>query len=460
MTDQWTPQDIVDADRRYLWHPFTQMLDWQTSDPLIIESAEGAVLRDIHGNEYLDGVSSLWANVHGHRRPEIDRRVKEQIDRVAHSTLLGLGNVPSAQLACRLVEITPGGLDHVFFSDDGSTAVEAAIKIAYQYWQQLRPPRPEKTRFVSFENGYHGDTLGAVGAGGIDLFHTVYRPLLSPALHAYYPYCYRCRYGLEWPACDMYCIESLADILDSRGDEVFAVIIEPLVQGAGGMITAPNGFLGKVRELTRRHDVLLIADEVATGFGRTGRMFACDHENVEPDILVLGKGLTGGYLPAAATLVTDDVYSAFLADYSEKRTFFHGHTYTGNPLACAAALASLDIFEQDNVLDAMQPKIEFLADKLKPLKDLSHVGDVRQRGFMVGIELVKDKATREGYDWADQIGGRIAMDVRDHGVILRPLGNVVVLMPPLCITTDQIETLVTATASSIRRITESQPPQH
>ncbi len=455
MKDRWTPEDIIDADRRHLWHPFTQMQDWQTSDPLIIESAQGAVLRDIHGNEYLDGVSSLWANVHGHRRSEIDRHIKEQIDRVAHSTLLGLGNVPSAQLARRLAEISPGGLDHVFFSDDGSTAVEAAIKIAYQYWQQLQPSQPDKTLLVSFENGYHGDTLGAVGAGGIDLFHAVYRPLLSPALHAYHPYCYRCRYGLEWPACDTHCIESLAGLLDSRADEVFAVIIEPLVQGAGGMITAPPGFLSKVRELTRRHNVLLIADEVATGFGRTGRMFACEHENVEPDILVLGKGLTGGYLPAAATLVTEDVYSAFLGDYSEKRTFFHGHTYTGNPLACAAALASLDIFEQDAVLDAMQPKIEFLADNLKLLKDLPHVGDVRQRGFMVGIELVKDKATREEYDWTDQVGGRVAIDVRNHGVILRPLGNIVVLMPPLCITTDQIETLVAATASSIRHITES-----
>jgi len=454
MTDQWSPQDIIDADRRHLWHPFTQMQDWQTNDPLIIENAEGAVLRDIHGNEYLDGISSLWANVHGHRRPEIDRRVKEQIDLVAHSTLLGLGNVPSAQLARRLAEISPGDLDHVFFSDDGSTAVEAAIKIAYQYWQQKRPARPEKTLLVSFENGYHGDTLGAVGAGGIDLFHAVYRPLLSPALHAYYPYCYRCRYGLEWPACDMHCIESLAGLLDSRADEVFAVIIEPLVQGAGGMITAPPGFLGKVRELTRRHDVLLIADEVATGFGRTGRMFACNHENVEPDILVLGKGLTGGYMPAAATLVTENVFSAFLGDYSEKRTFFHGHTFTGNPLACAAALASLDIFEQDAVLDAMQPKIQRLADNLEPLKNFPHVGDVRQRGFMVGIELVKDKASREEYDWAEQVGGSVAMDVRDHGVILRPLGNVVILKPPLCITTSQIETLVTATALSIRHITE------
>jgi len=455
MTNQWTLQDIIDADRRYLWHPFTQMLDWQTSDPLIIESAHGAVLRDIHGNEYLDGVSSLWANIHGHRRPEIDRRIEEQLDRVAHSTLLGLGNVPSAQLARRLVEITPRGLDHVFFSDDGATAVEAAIKIAYQFWQQRQPSRPDKTRLVSFENGYHGDTLGAVGAGGIDLFHAVYRPLLSPALQAYYPYCYRCRYGLEWPSCDMHCIESLAGLLDSRADEMFAVIVEPLVQGAGGMIAAPHGFLSKVRELTRQYNVLLIADEVATGFGRTGRMFACSHENVEPDILVLGKGVTGGYLPAAATLATEEVYSAFLGDYTEKRTFFHGHTYTGNPLACAAALASLDIFEQDNVIEAMQPKIEFLADNLKLLKDFPHVGDVRQCGFMVGIELVKDKATGKEYDWADQVGVRVAMDVRDHGVILRPLGNVVVLMPPLCITTAQIETLVTATASSIRHITES-----
>jgi len=448
MTDQW--HEIIESDRRYLWHPFTQMMDWERNDPLIIESARGAVLRDIHGNEYLDGVSSLWANLHGHRRPEIDRRVKEQLGRVAHSTLLGLGNIPAAQLARRLVEITPEGLDHVFFSDDGSTAVEVAIKIAYQYWQQQPQPRPEKTKLVSFENGYHGDTLGAVSAGGIDLFHAAYKPLLSPALHAYYPYCYRCRYGLEWPSCDMHCIESLAGVLDGHADEVFAVIIEPLVQGAGGMITAPAGFLARVRELTRRRNVLLIADEVATGFGRTGRMFACEHEHVSPDILVLGKGLTGGYLPAAATLVTDDIYSAFLGDYGERRTFFHGHTYTGNPLSCAAALGSIDIFDRDSVIDAMQPKIGRLADRLAPVGDYAHVGDVRQRGFMVGIELVKDKTTREEYGWDDQIGVRVAMDVRNRGVILRPLGNVVVLMPPLCISPDQIDMLVAATAASIR----------
>ncbi len=455
MTDQWTPEKVADADRRYVWHPFTQMLDWQRSAPLIIESAQGAILRDVHGNEYLDGVSSLWANVHGHRHPEIDRRVKDQLDRVAHSTLLGLGNVPAAQLAERLVEITPDGLDHVFFSDDGSTAVEAAVKIAYQYWQQRRPPQPQKTRLVSFDNGYHGDTLGAVSAGGIDLFHAVYRPLLSPALRAYYPYCYRCRYGLEWPGCEMRCIESLTRVLDEHADEVFAVIIEPLIQGAGGMIAAPPGFLRKVRELTIEHDLLLIADEVATGFGRTGRMFACEHEAVTPDILVLGKGLTGGYLPAAATLATSEVFSAFLGEYAEKRTFFHGHTYTGNPLACAAALASLDIFARDAVLDAMEPKIVRLADRLAALKQLPHVGDVRQCGFMVGIELVRDKVSREAYDWAEQVGVRVAMDVRNGGVILRPLGDVIVLMPPLCVTTDQIDTLTNVTAASIRRITES-----
>jgi len=455
MTDQSTFQDIVDADRRYLWHPFTQMQNWQETDQLIIESGQGALLRDVNGNEYLDGCSSLWANVHGHRHPEIDRRVKEQLDRIAHSTLLGLGNVPAARLARRLVEIAPAGLDHVFFSDDGSTAVEIAVKVAYQYWQQRQQPRTEKPRLLSFENGYHGDTLGAVSAGGIDLFHAVYRPLLVPALRAYHPYCYRCRYELEWPGCRMRCIESVANILDAQSNEIFAVIIEPLVQGAGGMITAPPGFLSAVRELTRRHDVLLITDEVATGFGRTGRMFACEHETVSPDIMVLGKGLTGGYMPAAATLVTDEVYSAFLGDYAEKRTFFHGHTYTGNPLACAAALASIDVFERETVLESMQPKIERLADRLAPLADMPHVGEVRQRGFMVGIELVRDKTSRTEYDWHEQVGVRVAREVRNHGVILRPLGNVVVIMPPLCITVDQIDTLVDVTARGIEQVTGS-----
>ncbi|MCD6287591.1 MAG: adenosylmethionine--8-amino-7-oxononanoate transaminase, partial [Candidatus Hydrogenedentes bacterium] len=349
MNDRWTAHEIIDADRHCLWHPFTQMRDWEQSEPLVIESARGAVLRDINGIEYIDGVSSLWANIHGHRHPTIDRYVMEQLGRVAHSTLLGLAGVPSAQLAKRLVDITPDGLTRVFFSDNGSTATEIAIKMAYQYWQQRRPePRPKKTRLASFTNAYHGDTLGAVGAGGIDLFHAVYQPLITPAVRSYHPYCYRCEYGREWPSCDMYCVESIKRTLERHGDELFAVIIEPLVQGAGGMITAPPGFLREVRRLTREHDVLLICDEVATGFGRTGKMFACEHEDVVPDIMALGKGLTGGYLPAAATVVTEEIYSAFLGDYTEQRTFFHGHTYTGNALACAAGLGSLDVFEKEH----------------------------------------------------------------------------------------------------------------
>jgi adenosylmethionine-8-amino-7-oxononanoate aminotransferase len=426
------------------------MRDYEGMEPVIIERGEGAYLIDIHGRRYLDGVSSLWVSVHGHRRQEIDQAIIAQLGKISHSTLLGLSNPPAIELAKQLVEITPAGLERVFYSDNGSTGCEIALKMAFQYWQHRGASN--KTRFISFKNAYHGDTLGAVSVGGIDLFHEAFRPLLFPVLQAEAPYCYRCPLGLTWPSCGMACLEGLGQILKEHQEEAAALIIEPLVQGAAGMITQPPGFLTRVRELCLRYGVLMIADEVAVGFGRTGRMFACDHEGVRPDLMVLAKGITGGYLPLAATLATEEVYQAFLGEHHEFKTFFHGHTYTGNPLACAAALANLEVFEREKTLEQLAPKIDFLARRLERFKDLPVVGEVRQRGFMTGIELVADKETKTPFLPQEKVGIKVILEARKRGLIIRPLGDVIVIMPPLSISEGELEEVIEITYQSIRTI--------
>ncbi len=433
-------------DHDHLWHPFTQMRGFREEELLIITHGQGAYLYDIDGNRYLDGVSSLWCNVHGHRRPELDRAVRDQLHHLAHSTLLGLAHPPAIVLARRLAEITPRGLNKVFFSDDGSTAVEAALKLAFQYWRNLG--RPRKQRFLKLSNAYHGDTLGSVSVGGIPLFHEIFQPLLFNTLEAPAPYCYRCPHRED---CALQCLQALKDLVAARHEELAAVIIEPLMQGAAGMIPQPPGYLARVREVTAKYGVLLIADEVATGFGRTGKMFACDHEAVTPDLMCLAKGITGGYLPLAATLATDEIYDAFLHEFTKFKAFFHGHTYTGNPLAAAAGLASLEIFHKDRVLETLQEKIDLLTKRLSEMADHPHVGDIRQRGFMAGIELVKDKATREPFPVARRTGHRVIFAARKLGAILRPLSDVIVLMPPLSITLQELETLTQITYDSIRQ---------
>jgi adenosylmethionine-8-amino-7-oxononanoate aminotransferase len=444
---------LAEADKQYIWHPFTQMRDYQEMEPVIIERGEGAHLIDIYGRRYLDGVSSLWVTLHGHRREEIDRAIIEQVGKISHSTLLGISNPPAIELARQLVEITPPGLERVFYSDNGSTGCEVALKMAFQYWQLRRENK--RTAFVSFKNAYHGDTLGAVSVGGIDLFHEAYRPLLFPVLQAEAPYCYRCPLGLSWPECGMACLGTLEQILKDHHQEIAALIIEPLVQGAAGIITQPPGFLQGVRELCTRYGVLMIADEVAVGFGRTGKMFACEHEGVQPDIMVLAKGVTGGYLPLAATLTTHEVYQAFLGDYHEFKTFFHGHTYTGNPVACAAALANLAVFEKDKTLEQLAPKIDLLSQRLEHFKDLPTVGDVRQQGFMTGIELVADKETKAPFPPQEQMGLKVIVEARRRGVIIRPLGDVIIIMPPLSITKVELEELLAVIYESIEVVTTS-----
>ncbi len=447
-------EKLKEWDKRYIWHPFTQMQEYLREEIVVIEEGEGVILKDIDGNEYIDGVSSLWTNVHGHRKKQLDEALKKQIDKIAHSTLLGISNVPAIRLAKRLVEITPSGLEKVFYSDNGATAVEIAIKMAFQYQKQAKDGNPKKEKFISLKNAYHGDTIGAVSVGGIELFHSIYEPLLFKTYKAEAPYCYRCAFKKEYPSCNMECVAALEELMYQHCQEVTAFIIEPLVQGAAGIIVQPPGYLKKVRELCTKYDILMIADEVAVGFGKTGKMFACEHEDVNPDIMALGKGITGGYMPLAATLTTEKIYKAFLGEYHELKTFYHGHTYTGNPLACSVAIANLDVFEKEKVIETIKPKIKHLEGLLKEFRDLEHVGDIRQCGFMVGIELVKNKDTKEPYPIADRMGYKVILEARKHGVIIRPLGDVIVLMPPLSITLDQLTKLCEVTYYSIKKITQ------
>jgi adenosylmethionine-8-amino-7-oxononanoate transaminase len=432
------------------------MKDWIDERPVIIAEGRDCFLKDIYGNWYLDGVSSIWVNIHGHTKKEIDEAVREQLDRIAHSTMLGLSNIPAIRLAKRIIDLVvhslgESGLSRVFYSDNGSTAVEVALKMAFQYW--VHKGRRGRDSFLSLHHAYHGDTIGAVSVGGIDLFHSIFKPLLFRTYKAPSPYCYRCELGLSYTGCRFGCLDRMEEILREHRERIAAVIVEPLVQAAGGMIVAPPGYLRGVRRLCTRYDVLMIADEVATGFGRTGTMFACEHEVVAPDLLCLSKGLTGGYLPLAVTVASEEIFNAFLGEYGEFKTFFHGHSYTGNPLGCAAALACIDIFEREDTLANMVPKIETIESYLRDLTILDHVGDARNKGMMAGIELVRNKASKEPYPLEEKIGWKVASHAREKGVFIRPLGNVVVIMPPLQISTVDLEQLLKVVRESMVRVT-------
>jgi adenosylmethionine-8-amino-7-oxononanoate aminotransferase len=439
---------LLALDQAHVWHPFTQMQGWASDEPLIIERADGNYLVDDLGRRYLDGVSSLWCNVHGHRKREIDDAVRAQLDKVAHTTLLGLASVPSIELAQALLRVAPSGLTRVFYSDSGSTSVEVALKMAYQCWRQRG--RPEKARFAALQEAYHGDTVGSISLGGMELFHGTFRGLLFQAERIPTPYAYRFKGTGD---CAEACLLAAQRLFAEKGHELAALVVEPLIQGAAGMLTQPPGFLRRLSKLCREHEVLLICDEVATGFGRTGTLFAVEQEAVQPDFLCLAKGLSGGYLPLAATLTTEAVHDAFLGDYASQRTFFHGHTFTGNALACAAALASLELFETERVLERLQRTLSALAPKLAAIAELPHVGEVRQRGAMVGIELVANRRTKEPYPPEARIGHRVCLAVRRHGVLLRPLGAVVVLMPPLSLTEEEARLLGDAVHAAIAEVT-------
>ncbi|MGH3055000.1 MAG: adenosylmethionine--8-amino-7-oxononanoate transaminase, partial [Gaiellaceae bacterium] len=416
-----------------------QMQDWLAEEPVIIAGGDGNYLIDVHGNRYLDGVSSLWCNVHGHRHPVLNAALHEQAERIAHSTLLGLASVPSIVLAQRLVQIAPRGLTRIFYSDAGATAVEIALKMAFQYHQLRGDTR--RTEFVSLTESYHGDTIGAVSVGYSEAFHRFFKPLLFPCHKLNPPHVHRWQRAMDPDAAVQAAMEEAEELLARKGRDIAALIVEPLMQGAAGMWAHPTAYLRALRELTRRHGVLLICDEVATGFGRTGRMFAVEHAAVEPDLLCVGKGISGGYLPLAATLASEEIFGAFLGRYDEFKTFFHGHTYTGNALACAVALASLDVFEQEQVLTRVRARTQQLTERLADCAAVPHVGDIRQWGLMVGIELVQDRRDRRAYPPSERLGMRVILEARRHGVILRPLGNVIILMPPLSVTETELDLL-------------------
>lgn len=435
-TNKTTTQMWRERDRRVLWHPFTQMQDWQEEPFPIIERGEGNELIDTEGKRYLDGVSSLWCNVFGHQVPEIDAAVSAQLKKIAHTTSLGLSHLTAIELAEKLLKVAPKGLSRVFYSDSGSEAVEIALKIAFQYWQQTG--QTQKKKFIKLGDAYHGDTLGSVSVGGIQLFHHIYGPLL---FHSY---------TIPSPGQLDSAVQELEKLLKEHHQDIAALVMEPLIQGAAGMLLHAPGFLAKARELTQKYNVLLIVDEVATGFGRTGKMFACEHEQVEPDIMCLAKGLTGGYLPLAATLTTEKIYEAFLGKYEDMKTFFHGHTYTANPLACAAAIATLDLFEKNKTITAIQPKINFLETRLKDFWKLPCVGDIRQKGLMAGIEIFENTVKKRYFPASRNISHKIIQRAREKGAILRPLGPVLVLMPPLSISEPELDRLCAILYQSIQ----------
>jgi adenosylmethionine---8-amino-7-oxononanoate aminotransferase len=420
---------LIAAEKQHLWHPFTQMKTWCAPDhePLVLVEGAGAILRDSHGREYIDGNSSIWTNIHGHCHPAINAAIKSQLDKVAHVSFLGSTNVPAIELAEKLAGcFPPRTLTRIFYSDDGSTAVEVAVKMSLQYWQLCG--RPAKTRFVAFENAYHGDTTGAASLGGVGTFTSRFS-------------------AIHFPVERVTGVESL-----SKRDpgQIAAAIIEPLVQGAAGIRLWPQGMLKPLRAWCDAHDVLLIFDEVLTAFGRTGRLFACEHESVLPDFLCLAKGLTGGCMPLAATLTTERVYEAFLGEYHELKTFFYGHSYCGNPLGCAAALASLKIFQQENTLETLKEKISILRELLDSLRILPNVSDIRQCGYIAGIEIQKDSG--EPFPWQNQTGARVCAAARKHGLLTRPILDTIVLMPPLCTTQEQLERAIDAIRRAIREV--------
>jgi adenosylmethionine-8-amino-7-oxononanoate aminotransferase len=444
-------KNLISLDRQYLWHPFTQMKAWLASEPVAIESGDGFYLIDTEGNRYIDGVSSLWCNVHGHRVKKIDDAIKNQLDKIAHSTLLGLAQTKSIELAERLVAITPQNLKKVFYSDSGATSVEIALKIAYQYYHNTCPPGREgqkRDKFIALGQSYHGDTIGSVSVGGIELFHSIFKPMLFDTYFAPAPFPYRFDGSVE--DCKKFTLDKIEELLKKHSDSIAAVIVEPLVQGAAGIIVHPKGFLKDVRELTKKYNILLIADEVATGFGKTGKMFACEIEDVQPDIMCLAKGITGGYLPLAATLTTQEIFDAFLGAPDESKTFYHGHTYTGNALGCAAAIASLELFEENRIIESLPAKIDLIADYLEKISSLDFVGDVRQCGLMAGVEIVKNKQTKESFPYKKLIGAKLCEVMRPKGVMLRPLSDVIVLMPPIAIDLKLLKNLLDIVYDTIK----------
>jgi adenosylmethionine-8-amino-7-oxononanoate transaminase len=440
-------------DKQYIWHPFTQQQQWEADpDLVVIERGQGTQLIDVQGRSWLDGVSSLWCNVHGHRVPALDQALQTQLKKIAHSTFLGLTNVPAIELARTLIHLAPRGLQRVFYSDSGSEANEIAMKMAFQYWKQQEPARSSKKMFLTFQDGYHGDTIGSVSMGGITLFHGIFEPLLFKTIRLPNPQSSKGQFPNQPQRWLAFCVQQVKRALQRYHTQLVAVHMEPLISGAGGMLLHPKGFLKKIRQLCDQYQVLLIVDEVATGIGRTGTWFACEQEQVTPDLLCVAKNLTGGYLPLAATLTTEKIYKAFWGAPHAKKTFYHGHTFTGNPLACAVATANLRLIQKHHLLKSVRQKSQWLQNALKTLQSHPYVLETRLVGLMGGIEIVQNKKTRAPFPDHLQVGVRICHEARKYGILLRPLGDVIVLMPPLAISMKDLKRLVEGIQSSLNHV--------
>jgi adenosylmethionine---8-amino-7-oxononanoate aminotransferase len=441
-----TRDELRDWDVRHHWHAFTQMAEYE---PLVIARADGCRLFDIDGREYIDGASSMWCNVHGHNHPRINAAIRDQLDRVAHCTALGMGSDTTARLARRLADIAPGDLEHVFFASDGSSALEVALKMAFQYFLQCENSQPQRTKFIALGEAYHGDTLGSASVSGIARFHALFKPLLFDVIRGPLPDPLRLPAGTLPADAAASFLREIESLVVQHHKEVAALVIEPIVQCAAGMVMHPPGFLRGLRELTDAHGVFMIADEVAVGFGRTGTMFACQQEDVVPDFLCLGKGLSGGYLPISATLTNGRIYNAFLGKFHEGRTLHHGHTFSGNPLACAAALASLDVFDEEQTLSKLPAKIARLSGQLCQLEEHPHVSTTRQRGLIGALELTEDKSTGASYPAMERRAWRVCRETLARGVWLRPLADVLYVMPPLAISMDELDQLMDVLSKAI-----------
>ena len=445
--------DWMQRDLNVLWHPCTQMKDHETLPLIPIKRGEGVWLEDFEGKRYLDAVSSWWVNVFGHGNPRINQRIRDQLDQLEHVMLAGFTHPPVIELSERLVQITPPGLDRVFYADNGSSGIEVALKMSHHYW--LNQDQPQKKRFITLTNSYHGETVAAMSVGDVALFTATYKALLLDTIKVPSPDCYLRPEGMSWEEHSRTMFAAMEQTLAEHAHEVAAVIVEPLIQGAGGMRMYHPVYLTLLREACNRHGVHLIHDEIAVGFGRTGTMFACEQAGITPDFLVLSKALTGGYLPMAAVLTTDEVYQAFYDDYATLRAFLHSHTYTGNPLACAAALATLDIFEQDNVIENNKALAARMASATAHLADHPHVAEVRQTGMALAIEMVQDKPSKTPYAWQERRGLAVYQHALTRGALLRPLGSVVYFLPPYVITPEQIDFLAEVASEGIDLATRS-----
>ncbi len=442
---------LLENDLEFIWHPYTQMKDSRRFPPILIKSAKGIKLYDNEGNFYYDTISSWWCNVHGHNHPRIKSAIKKQLDSLEHVLFAGFTHEPAILLAKKLISIAPGNLTKVFFSDNGSTAVEVALKMSFQYRQNTGDIK--KTKFVALDYGYHGDTVGTMSVSGVDLFNQVFSPLFFSSFKVPSPYCYRCPMGKDNATCNIDCIVPLESLLKEKSQAISAIILEPMVMAAGGMIVYPKEYLLKAASLAKRFNVHLILDEVATGFGRTGKMFACEYvNNIKPDFLCLSKGLSAGYLPLAATLTTDKIYNAFYADYKEKKAFYHGHTYTANPLGCSAALASLEVFREERTLDRIKGIMPLFHSGMERFRDLPLTGDIRYIGLIGAIELVKDRLTKKSFDFQERIGLEIYKRGLKRNIILRPLGNIIYLFLPLCIKKNELEDIMDRTYAVIESL--------